>query len=243
MRSDRDGFYDRKIADRLIDPSCFTHDIDLYLDAERNILNSVVRHYDTLVEVGSMHGRHLEWAVETGKRYIGVDLIERYIRMGNKRINRLGLDGKKFKFVNGPAEQLHVILSELKLQKTSRALLFFPFNSIGNMNALTPVAEAICKSACPFLVGTYHTGPEATAARELYYRRCGYHNIGQYHDERGVWFISSDGLRTIAYHTAHFVKVFAEQHLNVLSVGLSKIGVAYLSDQCGPSTDLWRSQK
>jgi len=221
-------FYESGKGDRLIDSLLFPEEIKQFLICEKRILDSLADSFDLLVEVGSMYGRYLKWAVENGKRYFGIDVVERYIEAGRKIVLDSQLDPARYRFVLSGAENVAelVITHEWSI-KPNRCILFFPFNSFGNMNDPLTVIRGVRKSGLPFLISTYGTSKEINICREKYYRNCGYSEIVGIEDEKGVRFVSPDGLSTIAYHPDYLQEIFTVNSLKAVIVHFSQIGVAY----------------
>lgn len=221
-------FYESGKGDRLIDPLLFPEEIKQFLTCEKRMLEALADSFDLLVEVGSMHGRYLKWAVENGKYYLGIDIVQRYIGIGRKIILDSQLDPTEYRFILGEAENITelVRLDEWDV-KPNRCILFFPFNSFGNMNDPLTVIRGIKKSRLPFLISTYGTSKEINICREKYYRNCGYSEIVSVQDEKGVRFVSPDGLFTIAYHPDYLQEIFTITNLEAAIVHFSQIGVAF----------------
>lgn len=99
-------FYESGKGDRLIDPLLFPEEIKQFLLYERKMLEILADSLVLLVEVGSMYGRYLKWAVENDKYYFGVDIVQRYIETGRKIISDSQLDTSKYRFVLGGAENI-----------------------------------------------------------------------------------------------------------------------------------------
>jgi len=222
-------FYGGGQGDRLVDPNCYPKEIVDFLREERKLLDSMAASIDTLVEIGCMHGRYLDWAVGLNKRYIGIDIVPRYINMGRRIVAEKRLERKKYQFVLGGAEMVDV----LARQKAApgKCLLFFPFNSFGNMADPIPVILSVRKSNLPFLISSYQTKRRSTTSRREYYRRCGYKDIVCTDDEKGVCFSSADGLKSIAYHPRHVQRICDANNLAVAIRLFSTIGIAYLSKE------------
>jgi hypothetical protein len=221
-------FYESGKGDRLIDPFLFPEKIKQFLLYEKRILEALTGSFDLLIEVGCMHGRYLKWAVKNNKCYLGIDIVERYIETGKKIVLGLQLDTNKYRFILGGAENIAKIvkLDEWDI-RPNRCVLFFPFNSFGNMDNPVAVIKSIKKSSLPFLISTYDTNPEANKCREQYYKNCGYIEVSIIQDEKGVRFVSSDGLSSIAYHKNYLQEVFAINSLKVVAIRFSQIGLAY----------------
>lgn len=175
-----------------------------------------------------MYGRYLRWAIEQGKCYLGLDIVPRYVEAGRKTVIKLGLSPQHYQFVLGGAEEIAKLVKPKQLLvEPQRCLLLFPFNSFGNILNPSPVVTGLRESGLPFLISSYSTTAEATACREQYYRNCGYHELHLFEDERGVHFVSPDGLHSIAFHLKYLQKLCAVNGITVEAVPFSKIGVAY----------------
>jgi len=220
-------FYEGGRGDSLIDPSLFPEEVKDFLLKEELILSSAGDSFRLLIEIGCMHGRYLEWAIERGKSYVGIDIVSRFIKEGRRRIAELRLP-VDCQFIEGAAEDIPTLIPVKRL-RNKKCLLFFPFNSFGNMEDAGPVISAIKMSGLPFLISSYQTTAGANARREEYYRRCGYRNIRCSTNDKGVCFCSDDGLRTIAYHPTYIKKICKRQNLVVKSMPFSFLGMAYFS--------------
>lgn len=220
-------FYARGAGDLLIDEARYPAAIRDFLRAESELLESISGDFDLLVEAGCMHGRFLDWAQARGKRYLGLDVVPRYVEAGRREAVRRGLSPETYRFACVPAERVHDVLQTHPIPPT-RTLLFFPFNSIGNMDDAGPVISAIARSGAKFLVSSYRSTARASAARREYYERCGYRAIQEGRDPKAVWFRSPDGLRSAAWRPRYFRASCAANRLAVRLQPFAKIGLAYL---------------
>ena len=221
-------FYESGKGDRLIDPLLFPEEIKQFLLGEKRMLEALAGSFDLLVEVGSMYGRYLKWAIENGKRYFGIDVVERYIEAGKKVVLDSQLDPIEYRFVLGKAENIAELVKPDELGvKPNQCILFFPFNSFGNMDDPLAVIRGIRKSGLPFLISTYGTSKEINICREKYYRNCGYSEIISIQDEKGVRFVSPDGLSSIAYHPNYLQNLLINNGLKTTVIPFSKIGIAF----------------
>lgn len=221
-------FYESGKGDRLIDPLLFPEEIKQFLVCEKRMLEVLADSFDLLIEVGSMYGRYLKWAVENNKFYLGIDIVQRYIETGRKIILDSQLDTNKYKFVLGGAENITDLVKPGEWSvKPDGCLLFFPFNSFGNMEDPWLIVKSIKESGLPFLISTYSTSQETNACREQYYRNCGYFKIVSIQNEKGVRFVSPDGLSTIAYHPDYLQEIFTITSLKVTIVHFFRIGIAF----------------
>ncbi|MFA4996335.1 MAG: hypothetical protein WC536_04315 [Patescibacteria group bacterium] len=225
------GFYSSGHGDRLVDPSRYPNEITEYLIAEEDLLTSLASRFETLVEVGCMDGRYLDWAVRQQKSYLGIDIIERYVENGQDRILSYGLSFDRYQIKIGDAAMIHELpCKEGLLQDSAKVLAVFPFNSFGNMSEPAVVLSSLVKAHYPFLICSYLTNDFANHARSQYYQNCGYKQIKCISDNTGVRFVSSDGLDTVAYNSSYFCGVL-EEHFIVEMIEFSSIGIAYKGSQ------------
>jgi len=227
MKCEQSNFYSSGRGDRLIDPNFFPVEISHFLKREKSILSSYGPSFDLLVEVGCMQGRYLGWAVKHKKRYIGIDIVNRYIEDGRKALFKLGLASQSYQFILGGAEHVDKIdLKQYRVEK-NRSILFFPFNSFGNIPNPLPVIKKLKETNLPFLISTYQTISEATSWRKQYYQNCGYKKITIINDEQGICFTSSDGLRSIAYHPEFLLNLFYANGISAQATNFCELGVMY----------------
>lgn len=223
-------FYGSGLGDRLIDESLFPSEIKEFLRGEDLLLEQCISSFDSLIEVGCMRGRYLQWAIDRVRNYFGIDIVSSYIEMGRERLGGICTGSLKCDFVLGDAEDIDILLDWKALgADPQKVLLFFPFNSFGNMQDFLPVIRSIKKSGARFFISTYSTIPGATLCRQRYYEACSYLELEKVEDNRGVTFISRDGLRTIAYHPDFLVEAFKKEGMLVDVISFADIGIAYSS--------------
>lgn len=220
-------FYANGAGDALIDPANYPQSIVEFLDFEREILTQHMSDKQMLIEVGCMHGRYLEWALQNGASYLGFDVVDRYVAEGNARIASAGADPQKHRILLGASEQLHEIIPGLFGRLPDRALVFFPFNSIGNMDLLEPVVLSLSKLNLPFLISTYRTDQQSNLERLAYYQNAGFGSIVQTVSEAGVCFSSPNGLCSMAYHPLFLHETFARYHVDAQMQVKGGIGIWY----------------
>jgi hypothetical protein len=220
-----DGFYASGLGDRLIDSETFPLTILGFLQGEEAVLRVISRDVDTLIEVGCMEGRWLEWAMEMRKRYVGIDVVSRYIQECLSRIARMNLSSDQCQCMLGSATDLESLKS--CWSSSVHPLVFFPFNSFGNMEDPCAVIESLRKSGMPFLVSSYDTSAYATACRLEYYANCQYGDLQCVENDRGVLFHSPDGLHSFAYHEDFLLHEFRKRGLGVEVIVFANIGKMY----------------
>jgi hypothetical protein len=225
------SFYEEGGGDRLMDPACHPPAITEFLLEERQMLSAIIDSVDMLVEVGCMDGRNLDWALSHGKRYIGVDLNHRQINAAQRTVDERGLNDRVH-FVAGDARHIDTVIAPaMGGLDPSRALLFFPFNSFGLIPGPTRALRSIQASGLHFFISSYQVTSVATACRAAYYQRCGYGALSVAEDERGVWFTSTEGLRSVAYHPRYLLGLCAASGLAATPTTWGKINQAYASPE------------
>ena len=183
---------------------------------------------DLLVEIGCMHGRYLNWAIQHQKRYIGLDIVTRYIESGRSTVVKLALPSEAYQFILGRAEEVSKIVHPNEYGiLPNRCLLWFPFNSFGNTENSLLVLQELKRANLPFCISSYQTTERATSSREQYYCACGYRNIQVAKNEQGICFFSPDGLRSMAYHPEYLQHLCVLCGLQITTTLFARIGVAY----------------
>lgn len=218
------GFYASGSGDRLIDAGLLPPAVHEFLDTELTLLDAFVSDFDVLVEAGSMHGLHLEWAIAHDISYLGLDIVPRYIERGRRSVEARGLAPDRFRFELAGAEDLATVT-----RPPGRALTLFPFNSFGNMTEPERVLAGLSAAGTPFLISSYDTGPAATRRRREYYTACGYEGLRVTEDETGIRFTSPDGLDTMAYHPAYLLGRLRAHGLEGSVLPCGEFGIAYVS--------------
>lgn len=138
-------FYGSDLGNRLINESLFSRDVVDFIDEEKKLIHSFMNGFDVLIEIGCMNGRYLEYALKHGYKYVGLDIIPSYIEEGRIRVNMIPLNKRyNYNFILGDASNLDLLLKRTSLKlDLSHSLLFFPFNSFGNMDDYLSVIKAL----------------------------------------------------------------------------------------------------
>lgn len=223
-------FYGIGAGDALIDPAHYPPEIKQFLEEETFLLMKVKDSFDTLVEVGCMQGRFLDWAVSYGKHYLGIDVVSRYIEIGQQEIASRSLPNNQYQCILGDAKDLPMVVKvALGHADTSSCLAFFPFNAIGNMPEVVSVLRALKQGKFRFLITAYQTTKLAIEVRKRYYQQCGYQGIATGRHEEGICFTSWDGLCTWAYHPQYLEQLVLRLSLPTVAIPFAEIGMVYLS--------------
>jgi hypothetical protein len=222
-------FYQTGLGDRLVDEATYPLDIKRFLTSEERLLLRLSSSFDTLVEVGCMTGRHLQWSLQHGKSYIGIEPVGRYASEARRAVASLGHAGARCHILTISAEWLHTAVPDYLKRLDGRALFFFPFNSFGNAQHPEPILRSL--SGCPgeILISSYRTSLHATRVRQRYYERCRYGGLRCYVSRRGVRFRANEGLNTVAYRPSLIVRLAKTCDMDIVALPFSTIGLAYAS--------------
>lgn len=217
-------FYSSGLGDNLIETSFYPKEVVSFLEKEKGIVKDLIKDFDLLFEVGCMEGRYLDVALSENKKYYGIDVVERYVKMGQEVLLRKELSVNDFTIKTADAASLDEIFSKNNLGK---ALLIFPFNSFGNMINMNDVVKSLVKAKKPFLIFTYNTDEFSNNARLNYYKNCGYKDIKCEDNEKGIRFFSNQGLDTIAYKENYIKNEFNNLGVSIERINFSSIGLVY----------------
>jgi len=220
------SFYDSGNGDPLIDAKNYPMEIRRYLRHEEEILCQLKDRFEILVEVGCMAGRYLSWILAHGKKYLGVDIVGRYIKQGRERLKSYKLTKPDYRMEICSAENIGRFLLENGLADNRKLLLIFPFNSFGNMKNPEAVIASLSLINQPFLICSYKTDMRANAVRFIYYKRCGYKQISYFRGDIGVSFVSDEGLEAIAYYPG-YIRRICQNHGMRVETEVSGIGAFY----------------
>ncbi len=221
-------FYACGLGDRLVDELRYPAGIREFLSAERRLLVALRPLFTTLVEIGCMDGRHVEWAATHQKRYLGVEPVARYAAAARHSIRRSKLDPSRYRVVQGGGEDLETIV-ERQLTPRERSLLFFPFNSFGNASHPSAILNTLMRVARPVLISSYRPTQLATRVRAEYYERCGYHRLRQQSSSSCIRFVTDDGLNSVAYQPRYLRRLAADCGLELRPVRFGRVGLAFVS--------------
>jgi hypothetical protein len=231
---DLKNFYTSSIGNNIMEKKCFPEEINQYLESEKRSLESFIDKYNLFVEIGCVKGRHLKWALNKGKYYVGIDIVDRHILDATKQASSLNLDSNQYKFICGRAENFHTILNNLSntnYTPTRNSLTYFPFNILGNIENFNRLIMNLKDSNVNFYMSSFKTDEFSTKVRKKYYTQCGCSNLIEIQDDTGIRFKSQEGLDTIAYFPDWLNKRFLDIGIKIKVYELSKIGVAYVSDR------------
>lgn len=221
-------FYGTEKGNRLVDENNYPDSIKVFLKEENKILISSILKHDVIIEVGCMEARNMEHAINNGKKYIGIDIVDQYIKIANEIVQKRKLENT-CEFICLDAEKLDDILKESRLLKASKSpLFFFPFNSFGNMENYLKVLESISRiKNADFILFSYNTDERATNERFEYYNNCNYENLSINKEKNGVRFISANGLNSMAYNKNFLQEVINQTKVDLEIKEFAEIGIAY----------------
>jgi hypothetical protein len=213
----------------LIDPGVYPVEIVEHLTAEKLALKRLIENggYDTVVEVGCMDGTmHLDVCTDSLVNYVGIDLIEEGTIVLQDKLTASGYP--KHSIVKA-LDVLNIadIADDIKVF-AKKVLVFFPFNSFGNLEFPGKAVAAI--SSCDFDIAvlTYLNDQHTNDVRFQYYSNCEYQELSCSSDEKGIQFSATQGLNSYAY-SGDWIEQLAQVHNSALSFEkMGKIGCCYL---------------
>ncbi len=216
-------FYDLEGGENLVNANNYPLEIIDYLQDEKQVIidNLRKRGYEGMLEIGCMEGRNLDVASKLGIKYIGIDIVKRFIESTNKKISVGG--------VNGFAKICDVKeIANLSQLLDSSFLGIFPFNSFGNVDSPKEALVSLSKKNLDILILTYKTTERAVSVREKYLNSCGLIDLVKVKDSKGVVFRSKEGLCSYAYFPKtifQWAKTVGYEKID--SFNFSKIGKGY----------------
>ena len=187
-------FYDQNGGEKLIDHDCYVPEIDEYLKNEiRFISQTLEKHgYSGMLEIGCMNGRNLEVATVLGIKYVGIDIVKRFIEEANKKMGDLN--------IVAIAKQCDVKnLHEIRKLLSSNFLAVFPFNSFGNIDNPQKALNSVSRQGLDSLILTYGTDAITTNIRKRYLTNSQMEDLKMAINPQGVVFTSPGGLCSYAY--------------------------------------------
>lgn len=196
---------------KMFDSRYLTDAVQSHLAKEVGSLNALLTlfpHYRRFVEVGCGYGRLLEWSIEKGLSYGGLELVPWMVHFGQVRIRRLLT---QYPWAEASIHCLGAEAVEtLFLPAGTRmpTVLFFPFNCLGNVIDVGGVLASVARTSCNVIVSTFNTRPDTTAIRLEYYTHCGFSMLESDLRDEGTLIRSREGLHTFAYSDEYYRNVF-----------------------------------
>jgi hypothetical protein len=182
----------------LLDLRNYSRAICDHLASEKKCVKHTVRKggYTTAIEVGCADGSlHMQTLLSLKLRYLGIDLVPRFISILNDKLQNLSPDQLAGALV---LDAQHI--SNLRpVMFGQKALLVFSFNSFGNVDDPSKALAQACVAGFDVLILTYRTNGPASQRRSEYYAQCNLSGLRHDRNERGVVFCSDDGLHSYAY--------------------------------------------
>ena len=198
-RTDREvqAFYVSGGGERMFDPARWTREVEAYVTGELAPLVRAGLELDHLVEVGCGPGLHLDWALEAGWHYDGIDLVEPLLAQGRARVAGLAPSPRRRGFSRASGDALDDWWSAQGLA-ADLVCVAFPFNCLGTVARPGAALAAAARTGAHIYVSVFATSAHATMCRLAYYARCGYSALQVARMAHGVLITSRDGLHSLA---------------------------------------------
>jgi SAM-dependent methyltransferase len=197
------------------------------LEEESKLLATLLSPFDVVVEAGCMTGRNVKLVTALNKKYMGIDLEEKYIQTAKASY---GLSSNVAFFCDDIIH-LKTILSCLKIEN-EKLVVVFPFNSFGNITDNKHTLDHLLREKYNVVIFTYTNSSFANMVRKNYYMRSGFLNLTVEQNANGVRFTSEAGLDSKAFSKEWFEKAGAATNTLFYSYQFSNIGVAYSNIDC-----------
>lgn len=220
--------YESGAGDELVNPHNYNREVSSYLKEEEEIFSRLAVKYETVIEAGCMDGRYTKLTLDLGRKYIGIDIVERYIESANKKYKKWVAENKAAFFCVG-LENLFIVPEIIRTINSSKTVTVFPFNSFGNIKNTAAAIDCLCSVSMDFAIFTYKTNDLAKHTRADYYRRSGFPSLHCTDDESGVRFESPEGLDSIAYSEKYLKKKFEEKGRSLKAIDFGAIGILFQS--------------
>ncbi len=209
-------FYGERKGWRMFDSRALTPEITRYLKAEALFLERAMKTsgYRTLIEVGCGYGRYLDWSLSRSYNYLGMDIVQWMVELGKLRSKKAR---KKYpelscSIIRHAAEEISRAIKELSIDHPeNKALIFFPFNCMGNVASFEKVIDSLKETGLDIVVSTFRTDAISTKVRKEYYSNCGYEQLNSRILKHGLLIISEEGFHAMAYHQDVLVNAFSRR--------------------------------
>jgi hypothetical protein len=223
MEKSVENVYDTVIGEALMDDINYPDSIIKFIAAEKEIAAYVSESFSTLVELGCHTGFYTQLAIERGLKYIGVDSTLKSIELA------------RIQFGESPQVSFHCenafsALGTMLWDGVPKPLLFFPFNSFGNIYTDLQKAKEVFTHNIPVLVSLFKTDDTATSARLSYYERSGLQNLRTIDGDDTVC-VSADGrFLSAAFNRNAMVRLGRSAGFRLTIFDMSEVGACYFFD-------------
>ena len=200
--------YGRSYGWNMFDYRYLTPEIRTYLAEEDQRVGQIIDStdaLDTLIEVGCGYGRYLDFAAQRGLCYVGVDIVDWMVDLARARYQALSsrMPALRAELINACASELPYALSRSTLSfEPGRALVLFPFNCLGNVEALDDAIDCLRALGSHLAVSGFLDHDDATRVRTEYYRECGLELTGGRSTSAGAQILGRDSFNSIAFSVA-----------------------------------------
>lgn len=217
------SIYNLGSGDELVNPANYDNEIDFYLSEEKKLILEFSKRFDVIIEAGCMTGRNCELVRALNKKYIGVDIVQRYI---DEAISRYR-DIENVLFKCNDIINLEKILFSLQISMIENSLVIFPFNSFGNILDGESTLKELLKLKINLAIFTYQNSEKANSVRKNYYEKSGFRNLKIRTSMNEVKFYNDKGLTSSAYNQNWFDLISKKINTQFSGISFSNIGVVY----------------
>ena len=215
--------YEYGIGDALLEPSMHPPAITEYIAAEEQLLLQLMLPYSVVIEGGCSSGRHTAMVLEQGKKYIGIDNVDRYLQQAATTWPAASFICSNITNITPQALPAYA--------NNSNSLMLFPFNLIGALSDPVAALQMLAAGGWPFVLFTFDSTAHATAARLQYYSEAGFTSLHCEQSATGTVFTDEAGLHSTAYTAQWFKEQFKSFGFPFYATHVGEIGKAYYNFQ------------
>jgi hypothetical protein len=177
---------------------------------------SRIKEYNTIIEVGSGYGRHLNVCKMLNKNYIGIDLIEWLTDIGKWR-NSFSDKQNDTSFHSQSILQLETIFDQYGGINSEEVLVYFPFNCLGNIPYIEDIFNVMANNNISFACSVFNNNTATAEIRSQYYQHCGLHISAIDHNLDHTIIRSKEGLESIGYDIKALKKYIIAHQFNCVT--------------------------
>lgn len=222
--------YEDSIGSNLLNPENYPTEVKNYLEEEKMHVTKSIKSSGKrlLMEIGCFDATYLRWCYKNNIKYVGLDIVEKYIAEGKRRANFFGISENGYELIRFDAcDLISIAEKSILFNQFNKAevLILFPFNCLGNIQEVDRVIQCLHSLKIDFIISNFNTNDFTNSVRLIYYENCGYTLLAMNKENNGVRFTSFEGLDTIAFEQDWLTAKFGIQIQRSVSVG--SVGTVY----------------
>lgn len=198
-------FYTNSGGSEILNHQNYPERLVKFLRDEKESFKKIIEsgEYDGIIEIGCGNLENIDLAV--GRKYLGIDFSSHRVVSANALIAKEGIKNARVELLN----VLNIDPGDLNefMKEVKRPLMIFPFNVIGNVAPISLLLLRLRLLEIDLAVSIYKTTDIVNEIRKEYYETCGYTDVIYKQDFLGTYFVSENGLYTVAYHDDYVISL------------------------------------